>query len=399
MGNFLFRQSAATFTRSVVRAVQPTRFLPTLVPSRTYASKAKDLQLTVDSDYKVHKCDGPSKEVNTTSDELIHAFKVMYTVRRMEQGADKMYKARKIQGFLHLYNGQEAVVSGIEAAITPEDSIITAYRDHGFAYTRGCTIREIYAELMGKVTGCSKGNGGSMHMYSKKGNFYGGNGIVGAQCPVGAGVAFSHKYRDDGKVCIALYGDGAANQGQIFEAYNMSLLWKLPVIYVCENNKYGMGTSVARASSNVEFYQRGDFVPGIQVDGMDFLAVRNATDYAKEFAVKNGPIILEMVTYRYVGHSMSDPGTTYRTREEVDTVRKQRDPIERIRMKLIKQEVCTEKEIKEMEKEIRAEVDQAAKDADADAYPELEQTYQNIYWNEDIPVRGVELSNSYQPKA
>merc|ERR1712137_1367989 len=397
MGNFLFRQSAATFTRSVVRAVQPTRFLPTLVPSRTYASKAKDLQLTVDSDYKVHKCDGPSKEVNTTSDELIHAFKVMYAIRRMEQGADKMYKARKIQGFLHLYNGQEAVVSGIEAAITPEDSIITAYRDHGFAFTRGCTIREIYAELMGKVTGCSKGNGGSMHMYKGDANFYGGNGIVGAQTPVGAGIAFTHKYKGTDNVCISLYGDGSANQGQLFEAYNMASLWKLPVIYVCENNKYGMGTSVNRAAANHEFYTRGDFVPGIQVDGMDFLAVKNAAAYAKEYAVEKGPIVLEMVTYRYVGHSMSDPGTTYRTREEVDEQRKLRDPIEKLKNQILTSKICTDVELKEKEKEIRKEIDEAAKQAEEDPYPDLEQTFQNIYWNETISVRGVERVNSFFP--
>merc|ERR1712184_231362 len=364
-----FPQAGGMFTRSVVRAVQPTRFLPSLLPLRPFASKSQELQLSIDSDYKFHKCEGPGKEVTTSAEELIHAFKVMYAIRRMEQGADKMYKARKIQGFLHLYNGQEAVVSGIEAALTPEDSIITAYRDHGFAYTRGCTIREIYAELMGKVTGCSKGNGGSMHMYSKKGNFYGGNGIVGAQCPVGAGVAFSHKYRDDGKVCVALYGDGAANQGQIFEAYNMSLLWKLPVIYVCENNK----------------------------DGMDFLAVRNAVDFAKQHAVKNGPIILEMVTYRYVGHSMSDPGTTYRTREEIDTVRKQRDPIERLRHRLIQNELCDEKEIKEMEKAIRAEVDEAMNQVNDDSFPPEEQAFQNIYWKETPAVRTVEFPNFYRP--
>jgi len=361
-------------------------------------AKKKSLEFKIDTPYKLHKLDSINETVETTPEEMLNAYSQMYAIRRMEQGADKMYKARKIQGFLHLYNGQEAIVTGIEAALTKKDSIITAYRDHGFAYTRGCEIKEIYAELMGKVTGCSKGNGGSMHMYKGDANFYGGNGIVGAQTPVGAGIAFTHKYKKTDNVCVSLYGDGSANQGQLFEAYNMASLWKLPVIYVCENNKYGMGTSVNRAAANHEFYTRGDFVPGIQVDGMDFLAVRNAVDFAKQHAVANGPIILEMVTYRYVGHSMSDPGTTYRTREEVDTVRKQRDPIERVRLKLLKESICTEKDIKEMEKEIRGIVDQAAKDADADPFPEPEQTFQNIFWKEDIPVRGVELCNSYYPK-
>jgi len=250
---------------------------------------------------------------------------------------------------------------------------------------------------MGKATGVSKGNGGSMHMYRKETNFYGGNGIVGAQTPVGAGIAFTHKYKGDGGVCVALYGDGSANQGQLFEAYNMAALWKLPVIYVCENNKYGMGTSVERAAANNEFYTRGDFVPGIKVDGMDFLAVKNAAAYAKEYAVEKGPIVLEMVTYRYVGHSMSDPGTTYRTREEVDEQRKLRDPIEKLKNQILTSKICTDVELKEKEKEIRKEIDEAAKQAEEDPYPDLEQTFQNIYWNETISVRGVERVNSFFP--
>lgn len=366
------------------------------VSTKSFA-KSKEVEFKIDTPYKCHRIDGPGDVVKTTPEKAIDAFKTMYTIRRMEQGADKMYKSKKIQGFLHLYNGQEAVVTGIESAITREDSIITAYRDHGFAYTRGVSVQSIYAELMGKVTGCSKGNGGSMHMYNGAQNFYGGNGIVGAQTPIGAGIAFKHKFNDEKKVCVALYGDGSANQGQLYEAFNMAYLWKLPVIYVCENNKYGMGTSIARAASNQEFFKRGDYVPGIQIDAMDYFSVKNAVDYAKAHAIENGPIVLEMVTYRYVGHSMSDPGTTYRTREEVDSVRKNKDPIDRVRTKLIANKICTEKEIKDMEKEIRQQIDQAMKDADADSLPPIEQTYQNVYWNEDIPVRGVELSKSYTP--
>ena len=183
-------------------------------------------------------------------------------------------------------------------------------------------------------------------MYRKEGNFYGGNGIVGAQTPVGAGIAFSHKYKGTDNVCISLYGDGSANQGQLFEAYNMAQLWKLPVIYICENNKYGMGTSVERAAANTEFYQRGDFMAGVKVDGMDFASVRSAVAFAKDHAVKKGPIILEMVTYRYVGHSMSDPGTTYRTREEVEEVRKNNDPIERVRSRILELSILNEQELK-----------------------------------------------------
>jgi len=360
-------------------------------------AKKKSLEFKIDTPYKLHKLDSINETVETTPEEMLNAYSQMYAIRRMEQGADKMYKARKIQGFLHLCNGQEAIAAGIESALTLKDSIITAYRDHGFAYTRGSTIREIYAELMGKATGVSKGNGGSMHMYRKETNFYGGNGIVGAQTPVGAGIAFTHKYKGDGGVCVALYGDGSANQGQLFEAYNMAALWKLPVIYVCENNKYGMGTSVERAAANNEFYTRGDFVPGIKVDGMDFLAVKNAAAYAKEYAVEKGPIVLEMVTYRYVGHSMSDPGTTYRTREEVDEQRKLRDPIEKLKNQILTSKICTDVELKEKEKEIRKEIDEAAKQAEEDPYPDLEQTFQNIYWNETISVRGVERVNSFFP--
>jgi len=314
----------------------------------------------------------------------------------MEQEADKLYKARKIQGFLHLYNGQEAVCTGIENGITPKDHIITAYRDHGFSFCRGSSVQAILAELMGKDAGVSRGKGGSMHMYSKSGNFYGGNGIVGAQCPVGAGIAFAQKYNNTGQVCVTLYGDGSANQGQLFEAYNMSYLWKLPVIFVCENNKYGMGTSINRASASDQFYTRGDYVPGLQVDGMDYLAVRNAVQYSHEFALKNGPIILEMITYRYVGHSMSDPGTTYRTRDEIDQYRKTRDPIDRVRNLLIENKLATDEEIRAVEKEIRNSITKDVESLDGLPFPDVKETYTDVY-DKPTYIRGVELSKSYHP--
>jgi len=348
--------------------------------------------------YDLHKLDnGPSLEVSTTKDELVSAFKTMYEIRQMEQIADKMYKAKKIQGFLHLYNGEEAVVTGIESAIRRDDHIITAYRDHGFALTRGAKPEQIFAELQGKATGVSKGKGGSMHMYSGEGRFYGGNGIVGAQTPVGAGIAFACKYQNTDQVCVTGYGDGSANQGQLFEAYNMAALWKLPVIFVCENNKYGMGTSIERAAANTLFYTRGDFVPGIRVDGMDFLAVKNATKFAADHCRSGkGPIILEMVTYRYVGHSMSDPGITYRTREEVDNVRNNQDPIILLRRRIIEHELLSEDEVSEIESSVRKALNTAAKNADEAPFPEIKETYTNILI-EPTYVRGVELSQSYYP--
>merc|ERR1719225_1700179 len=251
----------------------------------------------------------------------------MVTVRRMGTAAANLYKEKSIRGFCHLCSGQEAIYSGIGAALREQDSVITSYRAHGFTYVMGIPVIGVLAELTGKKSGVVRGKGGSMHMYAK--NFYGGNGIVGAQVPLGAGIAFAHKYKGDGGVNFSLYGDGAASQGQIAEAFNMARLWNLPAVFICENNHYGMGTAQDRHSASTEFYKRGDYIPGVHVDGMYILAVREATRFAIDYCSKQekGPLVFEISTYRYHGHSMSDPGTSYRTRDEVQEVRQTRDPI------------------------------------------------------------------------
>jgi pyruvate dehydrogenase E1 component alpha subunit len=259
---------------------------------------------------KTHKCDGPgAKKVKASRDEMIGWYTLMQRCRRMEITADGFYKSKLIRGFLHLYNGQEAVMAGIEAGMRREDHLITAYRDHGFYLSRGGSLEAAFAELFGRVTGCAHGRGGSMHFYDKANRFYGGNGIVGAQVPIGTGIALGCKYEKKDEVVVSLYGDGAANQGQLFEAFNMAAIWKLPCIYVCENNNYAMGTSVARHAADGRFYMRGDYVPGLQVDGMDMLAVREATAYARAHCVAGkGPIVLDMVTYRYVARGRGGGG-------------------------------------------------------------------------------------------
>jgi pyruvate dehydrogenase E1 component alpha subunit len=381
-----------------------------VIPARGYAeeptpfsgAKAEDLgngkyRFQVETPYAAHKCDGPEQVCETTKEELLSIFKQMTRIRRTETEADKLYKQKEIRGFLHLYNGQEAVLVGLEAALTLEDHIITAYRDHGHLLTRGGTPKQVLSELAGRASGCSKGKGGSMHMYSKEGNFYGGNGIVGAQVPLGAGIAFSQKYLKTGRVSVSMFGDGAANQGQLFEAYNMAALWKLPAIFLCENNKYGMGTSIERASASTDYYKRGDYLPGIKIDGMDALAVKQGMLYAADWARNKGPIMVEAETYRYGGHSMSDPGTSYRTREEINRMRSTRDPIEMIRYKMLDNNIATKEELKAIESEVKAEVDEAVKAALQAPFLPIEATYQHVYL-EDVPVRAVELGKSYVPK-
>merc|ERR1712117_331443 len=296
-------------------------------------------------------------------------YRQMAIIRRMETTASNMYKEKVIRGFCHLYSGQEAICVGIKAAMQPQDSIITSYRAHGWSLTRGSKPSAVLAELFGRELGCAKGKGGSMHMFAP--NFYGGNGIVGAQVPMGAGIAFAHKYRGEKQVCVALYGDGAANQGQVFEAYNIAQLWKLPCIFVCENNQYGMGTSNQRSSASTEYYSRGDYIPGLRVDGMDVLAVREATRFAKEYAINEGPVVMELKTYRYHGHSMSDPGTSYRTRDEIKAVRQASDPITSLRDKMIDAELATKDEFKNIDKEVKKYIEQETELALASPEPPM----------------------------
>ncbi|XP_058790817.1 pyruvate dehydrogenase E1 component subunit alpha, somatic form, mitochondrial-like [Phymastichus coffea] len=311
----------------------------------------------------------------------------MFYIRRMENKAAELYRARLINGFCHLYSGQEAVAVGLKAAMKENDTIITAYRCHAFAKMFGYTPRQIIAELMGRKTGASEGKGGSMHMYAT--NFYGGEGIVGGQVPLGAGIGFAHKYNGNGAVSFALYGDGAASQGQIFESYNMSQLWSLPVIFVCENNKYGMGTAIHRHSANDKFYTRGDLIPGIQVNGMKVEEVREAVKFAREYAVSNGPMLMEMQTYRYYGHSMSDPGTSYRTREEVKTMKDQSDAIKHFTTLCEEKGLLSKEEIEEMRKKIFKDVDQQVEEAKKDEWPDKSAICSHLYVNRLEETRGM----------
>jgi len=303
----------------------------------------------------------------------------------MEMAADKLYKEKKIRGFCHLSTGQEAVAAGIEHAITPDDQVITAYRCHGFALMRGASVKSIIAELLGRREGIAYGKGGSMHMFTK--GFYGGNGIVGAQVPVGAGIGFAMKYLGRPNTTFALYGDGASNQGQVFEAYNMAKLWDIPVIFACENNKYGMGTSANRSSALTDYYKRGQYIAGLKVNGMDVLAVKQASAYAKEHTISGkGPMVMEFVTYRYGGHSMSDPGTTYRTREEVQHMRSTHDPIQGLKLKILEWGIVSEEELKALEKQARTFVDKEVQEAEGAPVPDA--TQKTLF--EDIYVPGSE---------
>jgi pyruvate dehydrogenase E1 component alpha subunit len=312
--------------------------------------------------------------------ELLEYYRQMLLIRRFEERAGQLYGLGLIGGFCHLYIGQEAVAVGLQSAMEPgKDSVITGYRDHGHMLAYGIDPRVIMAELTGRAAGISRGKGGSMHMFSVEHKFYGGHGIVGAQVALGTGLAFKHKYEGDGGVCLAYFGDGAANQGQVYESFNMAELWKLPIIYVIENNQYAMGTSVNRSSAEDQLYRRGESVriPGLQIDGMDVLAVRGAATTALEWVrAGKGPILLELKTYRYRGHSMSDPAK-YRSREEVQAVRDKSDPIEAVKRELAAAGVG-EDELKKIDNEIKRIVTEAADFAEQSPEPDPAELYTDI---------------------
>jgi pyruvate dehydrogenase E1 component alpha subunit len=312
--------------------------------------------------------------------QLLTYYREMLLIRRFEEKAGQLYGMGLIGGFCHLYIGQEAVAVGVQHALKPGDSVITAYRDHGHMLVTGMDPRRVMAELTGRVTGYSKGKGGSMHMFARDKHFYGGHGIVGACVPLGTGIAFAHKYREDGGVCVTYLGDGAVNQGQVYEAFNMAALWKLPVVYVIENNQYGMGTSVQRASASIELHRRGEAygIPGKAVDGMDVLAVRQAAEAAVAHARNDGPVIVEALTYRYRGHSMSDPAK-YRSRQEVQEVRAERDPIDRLRKNILDSGLADENAFKAIDKDIRAVVNEAASFAQDSPEPDPAELFTDVY--------------------
>ncbi|KAM8882480.1 pyruvate dehydrogenase E1 component subunit alpha, mitochondrial-like isoform 2-T2 [Synchiropus picturatus] len=331
---------------------------PSVVVSRSFAD------VTPQATFDIKRCDlhlledGPPVTAQLTREQGLQYYRTMQTIRRMELKADQLYKQKIIRGFCHLYDGQEACAAGIEAAIRPSDHLITAYRAHGYTYTRGVPVREILAELTGRRGGVAKGKGGSMHMYAP--HFYGGNGIVGAQ-------------------------------GQLFETFNMAALWKLPCIFVCENNKYGMGTSVERAAASTDYYKRGDFIPGLRVDGMDVLCVREAVRFAADHCRSGkGPMVMELQTYRYHGHSMSDPGVSYRTREEIQEVRSKSDPISLLKERMLAHNMATADEFKEMDLAIREEVEEATQFATSDPEPPLDDLCHHIFCGDaPLAVRGT----------
>ncbi len=313
-------------------------------------------------------------------------YETMLRVRRFEEKTLLMYSQQKIRGFCHVYIGQEAVAGGIATAIRPEDAVITGYRQHGLALTRGLSASSCMAELFGKIDGCVKGKGGSMHFFSQKHRFFGGNGIVGAQIGIGTGIAFAEKYKGTENICVTMFGDGAARQGILFESANMAMTWGLPVLYICENNGYAMGTSVSRSSNMVDIYKVGAAfnMPSKQVDGMNVEKVHEAlTEAAAYIRAGNGPYFLEIMTYRYKGHSVSDPAT-YRTKDELHHYLGM-DPISNLEEKLLGQSICTEQEILTIQDQLKAEMDDAVRFAEESPFPPAEDLYTDNYVQTDYP--------------
>ncbi len=347
------------------------------------SKKAPSKSPAEDSDFILHSLQDAlekDRRYDASKEQLVHFYEQMLLIRRFEERAGQLYGLGLIGGFCHLYIGQEAVAIGLQSALDGDkDSVITGYRDHGHMLAYGIDPKVIMAELTGREAGISKGKGGSMHMFSTEHKFYGGHGIVGAQVALGGGLALAHQYNDDGGLCLAYFGDGAANQGQVYETMNMAALWKLPIVFVVENNQYAMGTAVGRSSAETEFHRRGTAfrIPGMDVNGMDVLEVRQAAEIAfKHVRDGKGPVLMECNTYRYRGHSMSDPAK-YRTREEVQDIREHKDPIEGIK-KVLLENGSTEDELKAIDKDIRKTVTEAADFAENSPEPEASELYTDV---------------------
>ncbi|MEC7622727.1 MAG: pyruvate dehydrogenase (acetyl-transferring) E1 component subunit alpha [Pseudomonadota bacterium] len=347
------------------------------------SKKAPSKSPAEDSNFILHSLQDAlekDRRYDASKEQLLHFYEQMLLIRRFEERAGQLYGLGLIGGFCHLYIGQEAVAIGLQSALDGDkDSVITGYRDHGHMLAYGIDPKVIMAELTGREAGISKGKGGSMHMFSTEHKFYGGHGIVGAQVALGGGLALAHQYNDDGGLCLAYFGDGAANQGQVYETMNMAALWKLPIVFVVENNQYAMGTAVGRSSAETEFHRRGTAfrIPGMDVNGMDVLEVRQAAEIAfKHVRDGKGPVLMECNTYRYRGHSMSDPAK-YRTREEVQDIREHKDPIEGIK-KVLLENGSTEDELKAIDKVIRKTVTEAADFAENSPEPEASELYTDV---------------------
>ncbi|WP_374405762.1 pyruvate dehydrogenase (acetyl-transferring) E1 component subunit alpha [Pelagerythrobacter sp.] len=351
--------------------------------AKTRKTPAKSKSAAKDADFALHSLQDAfekAKSFDASEDQMMEFYRQMLLIRRFEEKAGQLYGLGLIGGFCHLYIGQEAVAIGLQSALDNDvDSVITGYRDHGHMLAYGIDPKVIMAELTGRQAGISKGKGGSMHMFSTEHKFYGGHGIVGAQVALGGGLALAHQYNEDGGLCLAYFGDGAANQGQVYETMNMASLWKLPIVFVIENNQYAMGTSTARSSAETEFHRRGTAfrIPGMDVNGMDVLEVRAAAEIAfKRVREGNGPVLMELNTYRYRGHSMSDPAK-YRTREEVQDVREHKDPIEGLKKALVEQGK-SEDDLKAIDKDIRKIVAEAADFAENSPEPEAGELYTDV---------------------